>query len=208
MAELLVSLAILIIITLAVAGDVSKTRKREELVSSVRLVHNAIRDAQARAQTARSIKMCDNAGVNVVCEANEDNCGIATCDAFIVPVAVGVSLSTGDSFATTFAEIDATLEDRRNDASGREFMETEKFAEQREGSNVVTISSLTAGTVSVTDATVTFERQSGNMQINGCPVPPCSPAGANTLEIVLEHSQSGQQKAIRLNALTGKISLE
>ena len=76
MAELLVSISILIIITLAVAGDVSKSRKREELVSSARLVHNAIRDAQARAQTARSVKMCDNAGINVVCEARQDNCGI------------------------------------------------------------------------------------------------------------------------------------
>jgi Tfp pilus assembly protein FimT len=208
MAELLVSLAILIIITLAVAGDVSKTRKREELVSSTRLVHNAIRDAQARAQTARSVQMCNNAGVNVVCEADDSNCGIASCDALIVPVAVGVSLTTDDSFVTTFAEIDVSLEDRRNDASGREYMETEKFAEQKEGSNVVFIKSLTAGTVSVTDAAVTFERQSGNMQINGCPNPPCSPAGATTLEIVLEHGQSGQQKAIRLNALTGKISLE
>lgn len=206
--ELLVSLTILIIITIAVVEDISAARQKEELISSARLVTQELRNLQAMALSARGVDVCDTGTNIVVCEVDDTACGASSCDSVIAPAAFGATMNTTESALTMFAEVDALLEDRREDGNGRESLGERLFAEQVSGSNLVTIDSLTAGANPLTSATVTFERQSGSMRINACLSLPCTPAETNTLDIVLRHRQTGDVRTIRLNAVTGKVSFE
>ncbi len=69
------------------------------------------------------------------------------------------------------------------------------------------------GATSVGSATVAFERQNGNMRIDGCGTPalaPACPGGGEpiTLDITLTHAKLGKSVVVRLNRLTEKISIE
>src|SRR3989338_8870560 len=94
MAELLVSIAILLIIAVAIAGDINRSKYQEELSSSVRILAGALRDAQARALTARTVNSCWGGAAYFVCETNGAICG-GTCDTQKPPSTMGVTLTTG-----------------------------------------------------------------------------------------------------------------
>lgn len=208
----MVSIGILVLISLSVVTDISRTRYQEELASSARLVLSTLRGLQARALSATSVLTCDSGTYDLVCELDDAICGAAACDTRLVPISVGATMSTGDSVITTFAEVDLGLEDRREDASGREYLGEQKLAEHNPGSAPVTIFSLRAGSVLVSDATVTFDRQNGVMRVNACDTPAgtplCTGPEPTTLEITVMHARLGRSETIRLNTLTGKISIE
>lgn len=212
LAELMVSITILIIISLAVAVDISRSRHQEELASSARLTLSALRGLQSRALSATSVSTCNNGVNDLVCELDDSICGIAPCDTNLVPISVGATMRTTESVIYKFAEVDLNLEDRRMDATGLEYLGEQKFAEQNPGSNPVKINSLKAGPDLLSEVTITFDRQNGAMRINACGnptgAPPCTDLEPTTLEIVIEHARLGRSKTIRLNTLTGKISIE
>jgi type II secretory pathway pseudopilin PulG len=208
----MVSLSILIIIALAVATDISRTRHQEELASSARLTLSTLRGLQSRALSATSVKTCNNGTNDLVCELDDTVCVFSPCDTRLVPISVGATMRTTESVIYKFAEVDLGLEDRRKDASNREYLGVQKFAEQNPGSNPVQITSLKAGSDLLSEVTVTFDRQNGAMRINACGnpsgAPPCTGPEPTTLEIIIEHARLGRSKTIRLNTLTGKISIE
>lgn len=214
LAELMVSIAILIIISLAVVGDITRTRHQEEIASSARLVAATLRSLQSRALAATSVMTCEVGEAYVVCERDDGACAGAPCNTEAVPMAVGATLKTGAAVITTFAEVDIAFEDRREDPSGREYLGAQRLAEHIPGSEPVTIKQLNVGGTYQPLATVTFDRQSGAMRINACGTPqPLTPeCGGNpeptTLEIELEHERRGYTKTISLNAVTGKISVD
>jgi prepilin-type N-terminal cleavage/methylation domain-containing protein len=212
LAELMVSITILILISLAVATDITRTRYQEELASSARLTVAAFRDLQARALSATSVLTCNNGGVDIVCEYDDALCGFATCGTKLVPIAVGAHLETDESVIETFAEVDLFMEDRRM-TSARENLGQRKFAEGNAGSNPVTITSITAGVDSLSEVTVTFDRQNGNMRINACDDPAGAPSCGGspeptTLAVTITHARLGRSETIRLNTLTGRIDIE
>ncbi len=133
MIELLTSIAILAIISVSVSIDIGRSKMREELDSSARQVTAALRNLQAQALAARTVKTCKPAAVNVVCEVGTGICGAASCNTPLVPMAVGLTLRTGASSMTSFAETDVTLEDRREDANGRENLGRTDFAASTAG---------------------------------------------------------------------------
>jgi type II secretory pathway pseudopilin PulG len=212
MVELLVSVTILILISAAVASDIMRTRHREELASSARMMLGVLRGLQARALAATSVKTCNNGSVEIVCEMGNSVCGAAPCTRSVVPMAVGATLQTNQSSFSTFAEVDVFLEDRREDAANREFLGERAFSEQIAGSQDVTVLSLLAGGSYVSEATVTFDRQNGIMRINACGTPPSAPPCAGTepttLQIVLRHKKTGITNTVMLNTLTGKIEIQ
>ncbi len=211
MPELLVSIAIIILIALVVIGDLGRTKYAEELQSSARVLTGTLRNLQTRAQAASAIKTCVGASVQEVCEVSEARCAGA-CDEEIPPFTVGLYLAQNATSVPMFAEADVTQNNRRLDVS--ESLGTLGFLEGYQGAGFVTIASLTTNQGSVTSTTVTFERQSGVMRIDGCDTPPpyapaCGGGGEPvSLTIVLRHARTNVTRTIRLNAITGKISLE
>jgi prepilin-type N-terminal cleavage/methylation domain-containing protein len=210
--ELMVSIAILAIISVTVTTDIAKTGQQEELFSSARIMVATLRGLQSRALSATSVLTCNNGTINLVCDVDDTICGVESCSTKLVPFAVGATLQTSESMVTKFAEVDVALEDRREDASGCESLGEQRLAERKSGSDAVTISSLRADSVSISVATVTFDRQDAAMRINACGTPsgapPCGATEPTTLEITLTHSKLGRSETIRLNALTGKIAIE
>ncbi|MCW1892355.1 MAG: prepilin-type N-terminal cleavage/methylation domain-containing protein [Candidatus Uhrbacteria bacterium] len=208
LAELLVSLGILMLISLAVVQNVAQSRQTQELRSSANLVASGLRDLQAQALAARSLKACLVGTVNVSCDLSSAACGGSPCNLTLSPEAFGMTLITSTSSFTTFADISSVTGNRREDLAGRELIERSIFPQVRPGMNAVVIDSLLADSVSVASSTLTFERQSGSMRINACLAGGCTPAEANVLQITLRHLQTQKTKVVLVNAITGRISVE
>lgn len=206
LAELLVSLGVLMMISLSVIGSVAQTRQQHELLSSAQLVASGLRDLQAQALSARSLPTCLVSSVNVSCEPDQSRCGVAPCSLTLSPEAFGMTLITTTSSFTEFADVSAT--NRREDLLGRELILRRPFPQVRPGLNAVSIYALSADGVSVASSTVTFDRQSGAMRINACVSGTCVPAEANILQVTLRHLQTLKTKVIYLNAITGRVSIE
>lgn len=209
--ELMVSVMILGLISIAVVGDLNRTRYSEELQSSARALAGSLRDLQTQALAASSIRTCAGSTVQEVCVLSDERCNGA-CDEDLPPYAVGMVLHEGASEVARFAEVDVAQNDRR-------LQETEEtgallFSRGRATLPYVTITSLTTNQGVVTSTTITFERQNGSMRINACDTPTpftpeCDMSGEPVaLTIVLTHERTGLTRTIRLSSTTGKISLE
>lgn len=219
--ELLVSISILLIISVVVAGDINKTRWQEELTASARTLAGALRDLQSRALTASGVRTCNASGLIFVCEWAGTAACTGACSALVPPYASGMTLYDDD--ATTgvrrFAEVEPTYNNRAEEqGSGREYMGVLPFVKGGISSNVV-ISQLTVAPPGslIGQVIVTFERQNGLMRINPCDWPTggspptgfCTPFGEPTsATIVLRHAKSGLTKTIRLNGPAGRISID
>lgn len=211
--ELLISISILLIISVSVAGDITRIKHQEELQSSARELAGALRDLQARSLAASGVKTCTGSGgETLVCEISESGCTDA-CGGLIPPFSTGLTVAENATSVAMFAEVEPTENDRRPAATG-ESLGTIAFLQANPNSQTVTVQSLATNDGAVSSATVTFERQSGTMRIDACDSPaPYTPAcGGNpeplTLEIVLQHTRLPVTRTVRLNATTGKISLE
>jgi prepilin-type N-terminal cleavage/methylation domain-containing protein len=212
--ELMVSVAILALITTTASINITKVKMREELEASARQVASTLRNLQAQALAAKMVKVCTPSSVVIVCELGTGKCGGSSCAATAVPMAVGMTIANGASSFSTFAEADASLEDRRQDSGGRESTSYVSLATGKAGTSAVTVTSLMAGSTSLTSASIAFERQNGNLRIEACGgVPPLTPACAVggeplTLRITLTHAKLAQSLTVAMNRLTGKISIE
>jgi type II secretory pathway pseudopilin PulG len=215
--ELMVSTFILFMISIAVSQDVTRTRFQEELTSSARVMVGGLRDLQARALAASSVSTCTAAASAIyVCEVRDPGC-VGACGTQIPPLAYGMTISAGATSTSLFAEVDPTsaYNNRREHASLREDLGRSNFLTGVVGSNYVTIQNpITTDSGGFASITVTFERQSGRMRINACGdtpppyTPGCVTPEPRTATIVLRHSRTNATLTIRLNALTGRISLE
>ncbi|MBD3251018.1 prepilin-type N-terminal cleavage/methylation domain-containing protein [Candidatus Uhrbacteria bacterium] len=201
--ELLVSMTILIIITVAVTTDISISRQQEELASNVRFVRSMVRDVQSRAQSATSLNTCDN-GTNIaVCELDTANCGAGACDTQIVPNRQGLRFSTTHpDYFIHFAEVDPLLVNAQYDGDE----EVQRIFLQSTRSSVIRVEVadlMIDGSQSVDTVDITFNRQSGHMQFED----PLGVTG-NLLGITLTHRETGRSEVVSLNAVTGKITIE
>lgn len=211
MPEMLVSLFVIVLIALMVTGDLNRTKYSEELQSSARALAGTLRNLQAQAQAAAAIRTCDGASLQTVCESSTTGC-VGSCNESIPPFAVGLYLAQNATSATMFAEVDVVQNNRRNHTS--EFLGILGFLEGYRNAGFVRVNSLTTNQGAVTSTTIAFERQSGTMRIDGCATPtPYTPACGGSgepvsLTIVLQHARTSLTRTIRLNAATGRISLE
>lgn len=207
-AELLVSIGVLIIISVSVVRDITRTRYQEELTSSARMVVSTLRDIQSRALAASSIKTCiPSAGVTAVCEVSLSSCGTSACNQTVSPTVFGATFQNGSSQFSTFADVNG-ISNLREDLSGLERIQMNVFPKSNPSSSYVTITSLLADSLTITSSTVTFDRQRGSMRINACLSGSCTPAEAVILSVTLTHSKTAKTKVIYLNAVTGKIEIQ
>lgn len=208
MAELLVSVGILIIISVSVVRDITATRYQEELISSARLVVSSLRDLQSRAHAASSVKICTpSVGVTAVCEMNSTSCSASACNQTTSPSVFGASFITGGNQFTTFADVNGTS-NYREDAAGFERLKAVVFPRANASVAFVSIYSMSADSISIASSTVTFNRQRGTMRINACLSGSCTPAEAVILSMTLRHSRTGKTKVIYLNTVTGKVEIQ
>lgn len=210
--ELLVSIMILMLISLSVITDLNRTRYQEELQGTARAIVALLRDMQARALAGREVQTCTASGVTLVCEYNAVGCSSA-CGALVPPYDYGVTFNVNATSVTSFAEVDPTRSNRRDVELGYDHEEIGEliFPRAYNGLENVTIFTMTVGVFSDSSASITFERQSGSMQIDACGSPPFVPCGMfgepTTASITLRHAKTLSTKTITLNAITGRISV-
>ena len=213
--ELLVSIAILMIISLSVVTDLNRSRYQEELQGTSRVIVGLLRDMQTRAQAGREVQTCTGAGaVTLVCEYTAAGC-TGACGTLIPPEAYGVTFNSNATGVTAFAEVEPTRTNRRDVELGYDHENVGKidFLKGVAGSEHVTIYTMVSGFFSDSQMSVTFERQSGTMRIDACKAPPslyqpCGMFGEPTTgSITLRHAKTLSTKTITLNALTGRISV-
>ena len=205
--ELMVSIAILLLISTATVFSLGDTRSNDELATAARLVAGDIRNVQARALAATNIRTCTTgSGLAKVCEV-ENTSAIACADACtpLPPPRVGIRFDRGASNYIIFADVN--VEDWRltNDQETVLVRDLNPL-----GNGGVTIRSIATNVTTSAYANLAVGRQSGTMRIEACGgsgLPACAPIEPQTLTITLHHGKTGKDVTVDVNALTGRVSL-
>lgn len=202
--ELMISVAILMLISTAAVVNLRATRMKDELNTAVRLVSADLRALQSRALSGSNINSCtDSDGKLGVCEMDASFCaGSSSACTPKPPYAVGAFLERNANNYRMFADVEPTKNDWKYTDTSETF--DIRYLE-RNGAPNVTISDLLIGGSSVNQINVAFQRQNGSMGIEGCYAPCASPT---SLTITLKHKISSETKNIYLNSYTGRISTD
>ncbi len=203
--EVMVSIAILGLLSVIVVLDLNAGKRREELQAGVRVLAADIRALQTRALTAQNIKSCKNVTKNIVCETSASKCSTPGSCTPIPPYGVGLHLTTGGATYTFFADVDSSKNDWKETLGEDEAFFTRNLA--LSGASNITILELTApGTVTKSEVHIAFERQNGRMHINPCVAGPACEVPSFTIK--LRHDKNGETKNVTVNAATGRVSIE
>jgi type II secretory pathway pseudopilin PulG len=200
-AELLVSILILGLISVATVTNLRSSQQADQLATAARIVAADLRAEQDAALTAQSIKTCTNGvSAKIVCEGGTSSC-VGACTS-LPPFGTGLHFMKASSTYDVFADVDQTKNDwKETDAS--EIVQTRSLSLVG-APNVIVSDLITSSTQSSID--VAFQRQNGTMGIAGCFIGSCvSPV---TLRIILKHTVSNQTAEVDLNSVTGRVSIQ
>ncbi len=197
--EALVSVSILAILGTISIFDLRASRRVDELNTAARYLAADLRSLQARALTAKNIKTClDGGNVKIVCENSSASCaGACTPEP---PAAIGVSFAQNASTFSLYAKLDSASTDWTN-TSAVETVEIHSF--RLNGAPNVIIDNLD-NTFLPGRADISFMRQSGSTRLNACVA--CLEPGS--ISIRLKHTESNATRIVKVNGITGRISIE
>ncbi|MEO5927909.1 MAG: type II secretion system protein [Patescibacteria group bacterium] len=206
--ELMVSIAILLLISTTTVFSLGDTRNNDELMTAARLLVGDIRNVQARALAATNIRTCDtSSGQARVCET--ENPSVISCSSDCTPLPpprVGVEFESGSSGYTIFADVHTEDWRLTND---------EEIVLQRDmnplGGDKVTVSAIQTTFGSLSQVNLAVGRQNGTMRIEACGdtgLPACAPKEPQTLSITLIHAKTARTVTVDVNAVTGRVSFQ
>ncbi len=206
--ELMVSITILMLISAATVFGLRGAREREELQTAARLLAGDIRSVETRALAGSNVKVCAVSAATVkVCEA--ENPSLEACVSDCAPTSppiFGVRFSAQDSRYTLFADTES--EDWRL-TSARESIAPRTL--NTLGSNRVVIDDITTESGQIAAVDIGIERQNGRVRINACGevgLPDCAPTEPRTASILLRHLGTDQTVTIKVNAVSGRVTIE
>ncbi len=204
LSEVMISIAIVGIISVAAFYSLRQGRMNDELNTAVRVVASDLRNVQSRALTAQNVKFCEDTSTptakNIVCENSTALCQTPVVCTAVPPAGVGVHLTKAGSGYDFYAKYDPGTTDWREVDPGEVFF-TRSLATA--GASNVKISKL--GTADMSALDVAFQRQNGNMLIDACPAG-CT--NLTTITITLQHKVSLKTASVSLNTITGRISID
>jgi len=198
-AELLVSVMILGLISVATVTSLVTSQQADQLATAARVLAADLRAQQSGAITAQNLKTCTDASAKkIVCENSTAACTDACTS--LPPYGIGLHLTKTSSTYDFFGDVDASKNEwKETDAT--EVIKRRAFASVG-GQNVVVDDLIT--TASQPSIDVAFQRQNGTMVIDGCSGACASPV---SLRIVLRHTVSNATTEVDLNSYTGRISI-
>lgn len=204
--EVLISVAILTLISVTTVVSLQKNREQDELTTAARVLSASIRNLQGEALAGHNVFSCSApGGGRQICDPNAAASCVSDCTAG-PPAHVGMSLMTQQDTYAMFADINP--ENWRYDGAN-ELISTHSVNPL--GNGRVLISALNTDIGSVASISFSAERQSGKMRIQACGdagLPACSPTEPQTLHIVLHHVITGAEKIIEVNAHSGRVSVQ
>lgn len=206
--ELMISIAILTMISITTVFSLRRTREKDELNTAVRLLTSDIKNVESRALSARNVLTCTVAGGGSrVCEtenASPSPC-VGTCTA-APPPHFGMSFTGAQESYSLFADVGTA--DWRFDGPD-EVLLTRSLNPL--GGGKVTVSSVRTELGGLPSAVFGVGRQNGMMRIEACGdagLPACAPTEPKILQITLRHMTSGDTAVVEINALTGRVSIQ
>ena len=205
--EMLVSIAIIAIMTTIVIQNLGTAQQGQQLITAARVIAGDIRSQQASALTAQNIPTCSNGSKNITCALSVISCvPVGSCKPF-PPYAVGLAFKSGvaQTRYALFADVDSSSRDYLDTGAGEEYLMHDLAGA---GAPNVVVSSFTLTptvTPTPTEVDVAFDRQSGQAHIT-CPGAGC--VGTTLLTINLKQTQSGATSAVDFNPLTGRASFQ
>lgn len=206
--ELMISVAILTMISITTVFSLRRTREKDELNTAVRLLTSDIKNVESRALSARNVLTCTVAGGSGrVCEpenTSPDPC-VGACAA-MPPPHFGMSFTGSQEAYTLFADVGT--EDWR--FSGPNEVLLTRSLNPLGGGKVV-VSSMKTEIGNLASAAFGVGRQNGMMRIEACGdagLPLCAPTEPKILQITLRHTVSGDTAVVEINALTGRVSVQ
>lgn len=200
--EAMVSVAILGLLAGIVTTNLTESRRTEELQSAARIVVADIRSAQSRALTVKNVAFCQNASdAWIACELGSASCKPGSACTPVPPDGVGLHFSVSSSTYAYYGIMNGPGNDFARTSSQQDFLIRRL---DLAGAPNVEVAAISATLPSGSEADVFFQRQNGVMRLNAC----AACAEPSSLLITLRHAQSGRSKQVRVNALTGRISIE
>jgi prepilin-type N-terminal cleavage/methylation domain-containing protein len=205
--ELMISVAILTLISTATVYSLRATRQKEELRTAARILSGDIRNVQAMALAARNVLTCDIAGgVKRVCEISNPSQAacVSECEQ-APPSRYGIEYDKDGVGYTLFADIGG--------ADWRLTSDLEIISQHQLnplGNARVAISNIQTELGDADKATIAVGRQNGTMRIDACDdvgLPDCVPTEPQDLKITLKHQQTDETAVIEVNAITGRVSV-
>lgn len=205
MAEMLIALAIVVLLSLISIFELRTSNQGEELRSAAGQLAADIRSAQSRALEAQSVKTCPIGTEQAVCENADPGCAVGTCKD-MTPSGYGVYASAGASTYIIFADVNpATLDYKYTNS--KELFQSRDVLNGTTGK--VSIESITTfrplGGAPQAWASVSFVRQSGQTHI----IDPLVGAQPEPflIRILLRHAVSGKSLEVEVNQATGRVSI-
>ena len=205
LAELMVSVAIIALMTTFVVTSLGSSQQQQYLTTAARVVAGDLRSLQASALTAQNIPTCidKNSGKNITCALSTGNCATPIACVLQPPQAVGVAFKLGQPTYAFFAELNSPPD--YADAGASEEYLVHNLAV---GSPNVVVGALTTTALvpSGSEVDVSFQRQNGQAQILVCNAGTCTPA--TTLTITLKQTKTNAVTNIYFNPVTGRVSFD
>jgi type II secretory pathway pseudopilin PulG len=206
MVEALVSISILGLIAVMSIVNFNSSQRTEELNTAARVLAADLRSAQSRALSGGNVRMCPAIGAAVVpvaaCESGTSACADPGECASKAPEGVGVRIARGQAGYDTYVVVGAEAGEWGMRAPETVFFRREL---ERSGAPRVTVSSVFGDAVDLASADVAFGRQNGAMHVNECAA--CAPP-PNVVTVTVRHALTGKTKAVVLNRLTGRVSIQ
>lgn len=203
LAELLVSVAIMAVISTIAVVDLRRSAEHDELATAVRVMQSDVSGLQSEALAATNIAFCQDALANwIVCSNGTSDCAVPASCAAAAPGGVGVTFNVGSSTYDLYAVHDADASNWTQTSAKQVFM-TRSFAQS--GAPDVVIQSVTPSGPTTGRSDVLFRRQQGGMEINKT----CAICAADaTLDVTLEQTQTHETESIHLDSISGRVTLD
>lgn len=206
MFELLVSVAILTLISTATVMTLNAARPGEELRAASRALTSDIENLSSRALAGANISTCTTLSGSKVCSATNPSLEACTGACINAPPA-RVGLSIGD-VPTASVILFADLDGNGRLSSGNEILSFSQLNPL--GGTRVTVNAIASEGSALSGLTLTMDRQNGRMRINACGdagFPPCGGPEPESATITLTQSQNADLvSTISIDAKTGRAS--
>lgn len=191
--ELLISIAIIAVMTGYVTANYRSARQTDELRQGASLLASSVRRVQTMALAGEGVLTCVGGTTVKTCRVNADCSGGGTCTRSL-PTGYGVRLSSASGAAAKKTIIFADLNGDRAYQSGEE-IRTDSIS----AGPFVAVTSLSPVASSALD--IVLEPPKPTVWFNGS-------NAQSVATIVLTHSATGKTRTVTVNRITGQVSAD
>lgn len=202
LAEMLVSLAIMILLAVTVVVNMNSGKRTEELRNAARQLAADIRSMQSRALAAGEVRACPKGAAIAVCENSRAICTSPADCKGTVPAVYGVMATTSATGYVLFAKVDPGKVNYWMESVDEIVSVRPLVPVSTKDVEIQEIQVPGAMGPAPTVASIGFMRQSGSARIyDGTGVEP------GIINIILRHKVSGDPMTLEINRVTGRVSI-